>query len=94
MWYRLLIKANDGTDFGYQWKEIDLELFTSIGTGANPEADAQAQTRDSTDAQCHAPEYRTLYYTAVWNQDTNDWTNSITDPATDYEAWGLDAPGA
>tara|TARA_R110000796_G_scaffold172364_1_gene289358 strand:- start:2337 stop:2618 length:282 start_codon:yes stop_codon:yes gene_type:complete len=93
MYYRLQVGTVDGIECGYQWREIDIALFTSIGTGAKPEGDAEAQTRDSTEENT-AGQNRTMYYLAVWNQDINDWTNSITDPATDYEAWGLDAPGA
>ena len=43
MYYRLQVGTVDGIECGYQWREIDIALFTSIGTGAKPEGDAEAQ---------------------------------------------------
>jgi len=94
MWHRFQLKSDDGFDFGYQWLDCDLEQFTNIATGTPVVGDAEAQARDGTDAQCHTPQYRTVYYVAVFDQDTADWTDSVADPAAAYVAWGQEQAGA
>jgi hypothetical protein len=93
MWHRFQLKSSDGFDFGYQWQDCDLEHFTNVATGNPVVGDAEAQSRDSTHAQCHEPQYRTVNYVAVWDHDVNAWTDDVADPATAYTAWAQEGPG-
>ena len=93
MWHRFLLKSTDGTDFGYQWRDCDLDDFTNVATGNPVVGDAQAQSRDGANAQCFEAQNRTISYVAVWDQDVNAWTADVADPASAYTAWAQEGPG-
>jgi len=75
MFYRLNCVLQDGTSRGYQWREIDQDLFVAIATGQRPVADADAQTRDSTDIDRRFTNAQ-IYYGHIWT-DTG-WANNLT----------------
>ena len=75
MWFRLQVGTADGIERGYQWREIDQDLFATILNGQRPVADAEAQSRDSTQIRADA-ENRVMHYLAVWDRHLSSW---ITD---------------
>lgn len=80
MTYRLEVTNQAGIVRGYQNRDtLDIETFTQIVTGQKPLGDADAQTRDSTAIDSSFTNLP-CYYTAVFNDDTNDWVRSA-DPA-------------
>lgn len=72
MWFRLKVGTQDGIERGYQWREIDEDLFTIILSGQRPLADAEAQSRDSTEWDTTA-QNRPMHYLAVWDRHLCDW---------------------
>lgn len=83
MWYRLQVGTADGIERGYQWREIDEDLFTIILNGQRPLADDEAQSRDSTQVRADA-ENRPMHYLGVWDRHLGQF---ITDwPETEARA--------
>jgi hypothetical protein len=72
MFYRLSVGTIDGIARGYQWREIDQDLFTAILSGTRPLADQEAQTRDDS-ARSTLGEDRPMHYLAVWDRHLCDW---------------------
>jgi hypothetical protein len=93
MWHRLSVGTSDGESCGYQWRDIDQDLFTDIASGNRPQADTEAQNRDSSSVDANFQD-RTMYYLGVWDQDVNDWTDDVADPASAYTDWAQEGPGA
>lgn len=94
MYYRLQITTDSGEEKGYQWRELDIDLFTQIITGQRPIGDADAQSRDSTQVDT-AGENRPMYYSAIWS-DSAGWINSATamQASEYYNTLGQETPGA
>jgi len=93
MWHRLDVGTSVGESCGYQWRDIDQDLFTDIASGNRPQADQEAQLRDSTEVDS-TKQNRTMYYLGVWDDDANEFTDSVADPASAYTAWAQQGPGA
>jgi len=95
MWHRLKVGTQSGIECGYQWRDIDLELFTSIATGDGPLGDTDAQSRDSSAINAVAAN-RTMYYLGVWDQDSNEYTNTVLDEDAEncFTQWAQEGPGA
>ena len=68
--YRINICVEDGTVVGRQDRELDRATFESIVTGARPQGDGDAHTRDSS---MHGGQNRTCYYHSIWNPVTMSW---------------------
>jgi hypothetical protein len=93
MLYRIKIGTSDGLERGYQWRELEIDLFTQIITGQRPLGDADAQTRDSTEVRADA-ENRPMHYLAIWG--TDGWIDSanILQASDHYNTLGQETPGA
>lgn len=74
MYYRLSCVIAGGNICGYQWREIDQDLFVAIATGQQPLGDADAQTRNSPEVD---PTFdgSTVYYGHVWY---GGWVTDLT----------------
>jgi hypothetical protein len=92
MYYRIKIGPVTGQERGYQWRELDIDLFTQIITGQQPLGDADAQSRDSTAVRADA-ENRPMHYLAIWGNP--GWIDSATAlQASDYyTSVGRETPG-
>ena len=66
--YRILLSTDSQAAIGYQNRDLDQTTFESIVTGAWVEGNAEAQARLSIE---------TVYYTAVWNPDTESFVNDL-----------------
>jgi len=75
MWFRLQVGTQDGIERGYQWREIDQDLFAVILNGQRPLADEEAQSRDSIEISADALG-RPMHYLGVWDRHLGGW---ITD---------------
>jgi hypothetical protein len=93
MYYRLRVGTADGEERGYQWREIDTELFASVATGQQPEADAAAQELDSSEFDSAAQD-RKMFYLAVWDPVNNTWVSNSSDPENDYSQFAHSEIGA
>lgn len=94
-YYRIKVQKQDGTERGYQWRELDITEFESIITGNQPLGDDQAQMLNSTDVD---PTFDNLpvVYSAVWDPLINDWIGPV-DPAlvnAYYTSLAAERPGA
>ena len=76
MFYRLQVGTPQGEICGYQWREIDQVLFVEIIQGQKPQADSEAQSRDSTDWNT-AAQNRVMHYLAVWDHGTDQWQTDL-----------------
>lgn len=93
MWHRLQVGTADGEECGYQWRDIDYALFAVILGGQRPLADAEAQTRDSTEVDT-AAQNRPMHYLAVWNTDTNTWSTGSESAESAYTDWARTGAGS
>ena len=66
--YRLLLSSDYQANVGYQNRDLDETTFQRIASGEWVEGDQEAQARLSIE---------TVYYTAVWNPDTNCYVNDL-----------------
>lgn len=78
--YRVNICVEDGTIVGRQDRELTRELFESIITGARPQGDGDAHTRDSS---MHGGQNRTCYYHSIWNPATRSWVENASSEQVD-----------
>ena len=85
MFYRLPVGTLQGESRGYQWRELTESEFVEIIQGQRPQADSQAQSRDSTEIDSAALN-RVMHYLAVWNHATNTWQTDL-DPVQAQVAW-------
>lgn len=94
MLYRINVGTIDGEARGYQWRELDFDLFARIITGQRPLGDLDAQTRDSTNVRADAYN-RPMHYLAIWSNDTG-WIDSATtlQASEYYTTLGQETPGA
>ena len=92
MWHRLGVGTSSGEIRGYQWRDIDLELFTEIATGSRPRGDDDAQLRDSTTVD-RMNQNRIMFYCGVENPETGEWVEDLEDPATAFTEWAQEGPG-
>jgi hypothetical protein len=74
MVYRIQVCVEDHTVVGRQDRELDLALFTAIVTGAHPQGDGVAHTRDSDQ---HGGQNRTCYYHSIWNPAVMAWITNV-----------------
>lgn len=92
MWHRLSVGTSSGLRRGYQWRDIDLELFTEIATGSRPLADEEAQLRDSKTVD-RTNKNRIMFYCGVENPVTGEWVEDLEDPETAFTEWANEGPG-
>ena len=94
MYYRLSCIIADGTQRGYQWREIDLTVFVSIATGQRPIGDADAQLRNDP-ARNATFDGSTVWYGHVW-QDGTGWITNVDQTTAEqlYLTTGQERPGA
>jgi hypothetical protein len=76
MFYRLQVGTLDGIVRGYQWREIDQDLFCAVAQGQRPAGDADAQLRDSDYYDANNLN-RPMHYLAIWQPGTG-WVREIT----------------
>jgi len=93
MYYRLRVGTQSGIECGYQWREINQDLFAEIITDNKPVADPAAQHLDSVECDLNA-QARTMYYLGVWHPEHNIWYNHSADPMADYDVFGYTQPGS
>ena len=74
MFYRLQVGTDSGIVRGYQWREIDQDLFCAIAQGQRPAGDQDAQLRDSDFYDVNNLN-RPMHYLAVWQPGTGWITN-------------------
>ena len=74
MFYRLQVGTESGIVRGYQWREIDQDLFCAIAQGQRPAGDQDAQLRDSDFYDVNNLN-RPMHYLAVWQSGTGWITN-------------------
>ena len=74
MVYRIQVCIQDHTIVGRQDRELSLELFREIVTGAHPQGDGEAHSRDSSE---HGGFNRTCYYHSVWNPAVSAWISNV-----------------
>ena len=72
--YRVNVCIEDGTVVGRQDRDLDRSLFEAIITGARPQGDGEAHSRDSS---MHGGQNRTCYYHSIWNPITSTWTTNV-----------------
>ena len=66
--FRLLLSTDSQPDIGYQNRDLDQATFERIASGVRVEGDDEAQDRISIE---------TVYYTAVWNPDSECFVNDL-----------------
>ena len=67
--YRLLLSTDSQPSIGYQNRDLDQATFQRIASGEWVIGDDQAQARLSIE---------TVYYTAVWNPDSECYVNDLS----------------
>lgn len=91
LYYRLSCVVAGGSMCGYQWRQIDQDLFVAIATGQQPLGDADAQLRNSPETD---PTFdgSPVYYGHVWY---GGWiTDLTTEQAIElYPLAGQEQPG-
>jgi hypothetical protein len=94
MYYRLSCITADGTQRGYQWREIGINEFTAIATGQRLLGDGDAQTRNSPEVDATF-DGSTVWYGHVW-QDETGWITNVDQATAEqlYNTVGRDLPGA
>ena len=94
MYYRLSCITADGTQRGYQWREIDLTMFVNIATGQRPIGDADAQLRNDP-ARNPIFDGSTVWYGHVW-QNGAGWITNVDQTTAEqlYNTTGQERPGA
>lgn len=92
MYYRLSCITADGTQRGYQWRNVTIQEFVNIATGQRPIGDADAQLRNSpvVDATFDGS---TVWYGHVW---ADGWVTDVDQATAEqlYNTVGRDSPGA
>lgn len=72
--YRIQICVADEIIVGRQDRDLDRATFESIVTGAHPQGDGDAHSRDSDQ---HGGQNRTCYYHSIWNPVTAAWVTNV-----------------
>ena len=94
MYYRLSCITADGTQRGYQWRDVTITEFVNIATGQRLLGDSQAQLRNSPDVDTTF-DGSTVWYGHVWS-DSLGWVTDVDQATAEqlYNTVGQDLPGA
>jgi hypothetical protein len=92
MYYRLSCITTDGTQRGYQWRDVTCQEFVNIATGQRPIGDADAQLRNSPAVDVTF-DGSTVWYGHVW---ADGWITNVDQATAEqlYNTVGQTTPGA